>query len=198
MNQKNKAVFLDRDGTIVRHVDLMHKIENLRLLPGVAETIGKLNYAGFFAIVITNQPVISRGLISEAGVKKIHEEMIRRLAKAGARIDDVFFCPHHPDAKSKKYGIKCRCRKPEPGMILTAIKKFNIDPKKSFMVGDAIIDVLAGQRAGIKTILVKTGPGHKRLDAQYPNIRPSYIAKNLADASKYIIKKKTLRRNATS
>ena len=186
MTQKSKAVFLDRDGTIIRHVDLMYKPEQLYLLPGAARAIGKLNKLGFLIIVITNQPVISRGLVTEKGVRDIHTILLKRLAKLGARIDAVYFCPHHPDAKSKKYGIICSCRKPSPGMLLEAIKKFNIGPKKSFMVGDAIIDCLAGERAGLKTILVKTGPGHRRLDERYPNVKPDYTAKNLIEGVKYI------------
>jgi len=193
----NKAVFLDRDGTIIRHIDLMHKGEHLYLLPGVAKAIRILNKLGFLIVVITNQPVISRDLITEKGVREIHTILVKRLATLGARIDAVYFCPHHPNAKSKKYGIKCTCRKPEPGMILKAIKKFNINPKRSFMIGDAIIDCVAGERAGVKTILVKTGPGHKRLDEKYPNVKPNYTAKNLTKAIKYINSRSGAKSNST-
>ncbi|MDO8510309.1 MAG: HAD family hydrolase [bacterium] len=188
MNQKNKAVFLDRDGTLIHHVDFLTRANEMRLLRGATEAIRKLNRLGFLIIIITNQPVISRGLITEGKVRQLHALLISRLAKKGARIDDIFFCPHHPDAKSKVYGIKCICRKPEPGMILEAIKKFNIDPKKSFMAGDSIIDCLAGERAAVRTILVKTGPGHRRLDARYPDVKPNYIARNLAETIRYIEK----------
>lgn len=186
MNQKTKAVFLDRDGTIIRHVDFLTHAKQMRLLPGAAKAIRQLNGLGYLVIIITNQPVISRGLITEEGIRKLHALLMSRLAKKGARIDGVFFCPHHPDAKSKRYGIKCNCRKPEPGMILDAIKQCNGNPKESFMIGDAIIDCVAGGRAGVKTILVKTGPGHKRLDEQYAHIKPHCVARDLREAVRYI------------
>lgn len=182
----NKAVFFDRDGTIIQHVDLMHSVQDLRLLPGVSSAIRELNRNGFLVIVITNQPVVARGMVDEKEIDAIHAALINRLKKKGARIDVVHFCPHHPKANLKKYRVRCRCRKPAPGMILRASKQLKIDIKKSFMVGDALIDIVAGKKSGLKTILVKTGPGHARLDKKYKNIKPDFEVKDLRQAVQII------------
>jgi histidinol-phosphate phosphatase family protein len=183
----HKAVFLDRDGTIIKQIELMHSIDELRLLPGAARAINSLNQSGFLVIIVTNQPVVARGIIGPKEVDSIHAVLIERLNGKGAKIDGVYFCPHHPEATMPKYRLRCRCRKPEPGMILKGLKKLNINPKKSFMVGDALIDVVAGKKAGLKTILVKTGPGHARLDEKYKNVKPDFTVKNLTKAVKQII-----------
>lgn len=174
-----KAVFLDRDGTIIKQVELMHSVEELKLLPGAAQAIGALNKLGFLVVIVTNQPVVARGIIAPKEIDNIHAVLIERLDSKGAKIDAVYFCPHHPEATLPKFRLRCRCRKPEPGMILKGLKKLNINPKKSFMVGDALIDVVAGKKAGLKTILVKTGPGHARLDEKYKETKPDFTVKNL-------------------
>ena len=179
--KKQKAFFLDRDGTVIKHIELMRSSSQLKLLPGVAKAIRTINQRGFLVVLVSNQPVVARGLVAPAEIETIHHALKDKLEKKGARIDAVYFCPHHPEADVKKYRIKCRCRKPAPGMILKAIKKFNINPKKSFMVGDAMIDVVAGKRAGLKTILVKTGPGHA-LDKKFKHIQPDFRVKNLSEA----------------
>lgn len=181
-----KAVFLDRDGTIIKQVELMHSVEELYLLPGAARAIGALNNLGFLVVIVTNQPVVARGIIGPKEVDQIHAVLIERLNGKGAKIDAVYFCPHHPEATMPKYRLRCRCRKPGPGMILKGLKKLNINPKKSFMVGDALIDVVSGKKAGLKTILVKTGPGHARLDEKYKHIKPDFTVKNLMQAVKEI------------
>jgi histidinol-phosphate phosphatase family protein len=184
-----KAVFFDRDGVIIQQVDFLIKPGQLKLLPDVGKVIKVLNHFGFLAVVITNQPVVARGLIKPEGIDKIHSVLINRLKKRGAKIDAVYFCPHHPNATLKKYRKRCRCRKPEPGMILKAARDLNINLKKSFMVGDALIDIVAGKRAGLTSILVKTGPGHSRLDKLYKkNFKPDFIVKNLTEVVR-IIKK---------
>ncbi|MEK7465655.1 MAG: HAD family hydrolase [Patescibacteria group bacterium] len=182
-----RAIFLDRDGTIIKFEDLVTKPSQLRLLPRAAETINKFNKLGFLVIVVTNQPVVARGLITPKGIDDLHEILIKRFKRSKAHIDAFYFCPHHPEATLKKYRVVCFCRKPSPGMLKQAIKKFNIDPRKSFMIGDSVIDVVSGKRAGLKTILVKTGPGHSRLDRIYENkVRPDFKAKNLIEAVKII------------
>ena len=181
-----KAVFLDRDGTIIKQVELMHSVEDLHLLPGVARAISALNKLGFLVVVVTNQPVVARGIIGPKEIDNIHAVLIERLNGKGAKIDAVYFCPHHPEATMPEYRLRCRCRKPEPGMILKGLKKLNINPKKSFMIGDALIDVVSGQKAGLKTILVKSGPGHARLDEKYKNTKTDFTVKNLAQAVKII------------
>ena len=184
--KSSKAVFLDRDGTIIKQVELMHSVEELRLLSGAARAIGVLNKLGFLVVIVTNQPVVARGIIAPKEVDSIHAVLIERLNGKGAKIDAVYFCPHHPEATMPKFRLRCRCRKPEPGMILKGLKKLNINPKKSFMVGDALIDVVAGKKAGLKTILVKTGPGHARLDEKHKDVKPDFTVKNLLQAVKII------------
>lgn len=185
-----RGVFLDRDGTIIRQVELMHSVKDLRLLPDAARAIAKLNRLGFLVIVVTNQPVVARGIIGPKEVDVIHAVLIRRLRGKNAKINGVYFCPHHPEATLPKYRLRCSCRKPEPGMILRGLKDFKIDPRKSFMIGDALIDMVSGKRAGLKTILVKSGPGHARLDKKYKNIQPDFAVKNLSQAVKIIEKQK--------
>lgn len=187
-NQKpgHKAVFLDRDGTIIKQVELMHSVNDLRLLNGAARAIGKLNKLGFLVIVVTNQPVVARGIIKPEEVDEIHGVLIHRLCGKKARVDGIYFCPHHPQATIAKYRLRCYCRKPKPGMILQGLNDLNINPKKSFMIGDALIDIVSGKKAGLKTILVKTGPGHARLDEKYKNVKSDFTVKNLTQAVKII------------
>lgn len=192
-SKKRPAVFLDRDGTIIRQVELLHKASEVKLFPESARAIKTLNELGYVVVIVTNQPVVARGIISPKEVDEIHAVLVDRLAKKGATIDGIYFCPHHPKANIKKYRIKCSCRKPEIGMILKAAKKFNIDIKKSFLVGDSTRDVQAGNRAHLTTILVKTGHGGK--DKWQFESKPDYVAKNMAQVAR-IIKKNGLRRKA--
>jgi histidinol-phosphate phosphatase family protein len=180
-----KAVFLDRDGTINREVDVLRRLKQLRILPGVSRAIAALNRLGFLVVVVTNQPVIARGWITKNELDEIHAILIRRLKKGGAKIDAVYYCPHHPQANLERYRMRCRCRKPNIGMVMKAVKKFKIDVKKSFMVGDSTRDILTGKRAGLKTILVMTGYAGK--DGKYA-VKADFVAKNLLGAVK-IIKK---------
>ncbi len=184
---KSKAIFLDRDGVIIRQVELLTQISKVKILPKVAEAIKSFNKLEYLVIVVSNQPVVARGIITEKGIEKMNEFIREKLVKKGARIDAFYFCPHHPNATLKKYRLRCRCRKPGPGMILQGIRDFYINPNKSFMIGDAMIDVVAGKRAKLKTILVKSGPGHARLDKLYKE-KPDFTSKNLFDSIK-IIKK---------
>ncbi len=174
-----KAVFLDRDGVINREVDVLRSVKQLRILPKAAEAIRKINRIGFLAIVITNQPVVARGWLTEKEVDRIHAVLIKRLGAKGAKLDAIYYCPHHPNANLKKYRMKCSCRKPNIGLIKKAAKNFGINLKKSFMVGDSTRDILAGKRAGMKTILVKTGYAGK--DRKY-DVKPDFTATDLNKA----------------
>ncbi len=182
-----KAIFLDRDGVIIRQVELLTQISKVKILSKVAEAIKTFNKLGFLVIIHSNQPVIARGIVTEKGIERMNEFIRKKLEKKGAHIDAFYICPHHPNATLKKYRMRCRCRKPGAGMLFRGLKDFKIDPKKSFVIGDSIIDVVAGHRAKIRTILVKSGPGHARLDKMYSE-KPNYISKNLFDSVK-IIKK---------
>lgn len=155
---KQRAVFLDRDGTINRYVGFLKNIDDLELIDGVDEAIKKINEKGYLAIVVTNQPVIARGEVSIQELEEIHNKMETLLGESGAYIDDIFFCPHHPDkgfdGEKTEYKIICDCRKPEPGMLLSAAKKYNIDLSKSWMVGDSESDMKAGISAGCNVVLI--------------------------------------------
>jgi mannose-1-phosphate guanylyltransferase / phosphomannomutase len=183
---KRPAIFLDRDGTIIRHVDFLHKASEVVLLPGAAKAIETMNKLGYLTVIVTNQPVVARGMITPEGVDEIHAVLIDRLGKKNAMIDAVYFCPHHPKANVRKYKIICKCRKPNIGMIMDATKKLNIDLKKSWMIGDSTRDTLVGNNAKLKTILVQTGHGGK--DVWQFNGKPDYVAENLLEAVQ-IIKK---------
>ncbi len=180
------AVFLDRDGTIIRQVELLHKAKDVKILSRAALAIKAMNKLGYLTVIVTNQPVVARGISTPKEVDQIHALLIGRLGKSNAKIDAVYYCPHHPNATVKKYRLKCKCRKPEIGMILDAAKKYGIDLKKSFMVGDSTRDTQAGNRAKLKTILVKTGHGGK--DVWQFESKPDFIVKNLAGAVRVIKK----------
>ena len=155
------AVFLDRDGVINYEVDLLHRVEQMQLIPGAAEAIRRINQMGYLAIVVTNQPVIARNLCSFEKLEQIHLQMETLLGHEHAYVNAIYYCPHHPDAgypeDRKDYKIRCNCRKPAPGMLLQAAKDWNIDLENSYMIGDSQRDVEAGNNAGVKqSILIPT------------------------------------------
>ena len=157
---KQKAIFLDRDGTINKYVGFLRKEEEFELLPGVAEAIKKINKSGYLAVVVTNQPVIARGEVTFEGLETIHNKMETLLGKEGAYLDAIYFCPHHPhsgyEGEVKELKVDCDCRKPKPGMLLKAAEELNIDLSQSYMVGDGENDIKAGKAAGCKTVLLNT------------------------------------------
>lgn len=154
LTNKQKAIFLDRDGTINKYVGFLRNIDDFELIEGVAETIKLINQSGYLAIVVTNQPVIARGEVSWEELNMIHKKMATLLGKEGAYVDGIYICPHHPDKGFKgerpEYKIDCDCRKPKPGLLLQAAKDFNIDLSESYMIGDSHRDVEAGENAGVK------------------------------------------------
>lgn len=158
LRNKQKAIFLDRDGTINKYVGYLRTPEQFELLEGTGEAIRKINLSGYLAIVVTNQPVIARGEVTVDGLQKIHNKMETMLGKKGAYLDGVYYCPHHPDkgfaGEVEELKIVCECRKPKAGLLLQAAKDFNIDLSQSWMIGDSENDVLAGKNAGCKTALI--------------------------------------------
>lgn len=166
LNVKQKAIFLDRDGTINKYVGFLRNIEDFELINGVSEAIKKINSSGYLAIVVTNQPVIARGEVTFEQLQEIHNKMETLLGKEGAYLDGIFFCPHHPhkgfDGELPELKFDCDCRKPKPGMLYKAAEDFNIDLSQSWMIGDSENDMLAGQNAGCKTALI----GNEDLDAE--------------------------------
>ncbi len=163
LREKQKAVFLDRDGTINKYVGFLTDIAQFQLNEGVAKAIKLLNEAGYLVIVVTNQPVLARGDVTFPELKEIHNKMETLLGKEGAYVDGIYYCPHHPDkgfeGEVPELKIDCDCRKPKPGLLLKAAEDFNIDLSQSWMVGDSENDRLAGQNAGTKTKLLETDQG---------------------------------------
>jgi D-glycero-D-manno-heptose 1,7-bisphosphate phosphatase len=170
LKTKQECVFLDRDGTINVFIEntFVTKPEHFNLIDGVAEAIQKINSMGFLAIVITNQPVIARGEVTFETLDLIHMKMETELGKSGAYLDDLFFCPHHPDrgfpGERSEYKIDCNCRKPKPGMLVAAAEKYNIDLSTSWMIGDDMRDINAGKAVGCKTALIMTAQTKKSAD----------------------------------
>lgn len=158
LSNKQKAIFLDRDGTINKYVGFLREIEQFELLPNTSEAIKKINNSGYLAIVVTNQPVVARGEVTFEQLDQIHNKMETLLGKDGAYLDGIYFCPHHPhkgfEGEIPELKVECECRKPKPGMLLQAAKEFNIDLSKSWMIGDSDNDILAGENAGCFTARV--------------------------------------------
>ena len=180
------AVFLDRDGTINEQVGYVNHPDRFWLLPGVERAIARLNAAGVPVIVTTNQAGAARGYFPLELVDDIHGKMRRLLAAHGARVDDVYYCPHPPSSADPALAIDCPCRKPRPGMLLRAARDHGIDLARSYCVGDRMGDVSFGQGVGAKGILVLTGygKGERLLDT---DIVPDFIAANLPEAVEWIL-----------
>ncbi len=167
---KRPAVFLDRDGVISKEIDLLHNAEQLELIEGAGEAIKYINEKGYLAIVVTNQPVIARNLCTLDELAYIHAKLETLLGKQHAYLNAIYFCPHHPDGgypeERKEYKIKCECRKPAPGMLLEAMNDWNIDISNSVMIGDRNSDVIAGEKAGVKTsVMIEQNKPYALLDA---------------------------------
>jgi D-glycero-D-manno-heptose 1,7-bisphosphate phosphatase len=162
LRKKQKALFLDRDGTINVYSGLITKPSQLELCAGAAEAIAQINRSEYLAICITNQPVIARGDVSLAELEEIHARLDTLLGEQGAYLDDLYFCPHHPDrgfaGERVEYKIECACRKPKPGLLLQAAEHYNIDLSKSYMIGDSDRDIGAGEAAGCQTIKIGDPP----------------------------------------
>jgi len=158
LKNKQKAIFLDRDGTINKYSGFLRDIDNFELLPGVIEAVRKINASGYLAIAVTNQPVIARGEVSAFELREIHNKMETLLGEGGAYLDGVYYCPHHPhrgfEGEVPELKIDYDCRKPKPGMLLKAAKDFNIDISQSWIIGDSENDVAAGKAAGCRAILI--------------------------------------------
>lgn len=160
LKNKQKAIFLDRDGTINKYVGFLKNEKYFELIPGVSSAVKSFNDNGYLVIVITNQPVIARGEVTIEELNNIHNKMETLLGKDGAYVDAIYYCPHHPhkgyEGEITELKIECECRKPKPGLILKAAKDFNIDIASSWMIGDSENDILAGKNAGCKTALISS------------------------------------------
>ena len=189
LKNRQRAIFLDRDGTMNVSKGFISNADDLELIPGTIEAIKAINKSGALAIVITNQPVIARGECSFEELHNIHNKLKTLLGEKGAFVDDIFYCPHHPDkgfeGEVPELKFDCECRKPKTGMIDEAVKKYNIDLSKSYMVGDSTMDLELARNAGVKSVLVDTGFAGN--DGKYDR-SCDIEAKDLLDAVEKIIK----------
>ena len=189
LKNRQRAIFLDRDGTMNVSKGFISNADDLELIPGTIEAIKTINKSGALAIVITNQPVIARGECSFEELHNIHNKLKTLLGEKGAFVDDIFYCPHHPDkgfeGEVPELKFDCECRKPKTGMIDEAVKKYNIDLSKSYMVGDSTMDLELARNAGVKSVLVDTGFAGN--DGKYDR-SCDIEAKDLLDAIEKIIK----------
>ena len=175
----NWGVFLDRDGVIVKQIDHLNRAEDLELIPGAGEAIARLNAAEIPVIVVTNQAGVAKGYLTIADLEEIHARLRSDLERHGAHLDEIYYCPHHPQATVTEYLKDCPCRKPGTGMLERARDEHGIDPSLSYLVGDSTSDILTGERAGSRTILVRTGYAGR--DGLY-EVKPDLIVADLAAA----------------
>ena len=160
-NGPRPAVFLDRDGTLIEEVNYLAHPDQVRLIPGAAEAVARLNRAGWPVVVVTNQAGVARGYFPEDRIAVVHSHLAGLLAAFGARVDAFYHCPHHPTEGVGQYRVVCECRKPRPGMLLAASAELRLDLARSWVVGDKLCDLAAGAAAGCVTLLVRTGHGGK-------------------------------------
>lgn len=177
-NSFKPAVFLDRDGVLTEEKGYICREEELTIFPYSHQCVRRIKELGYLAIVITNQAAIGKGILSERLLEKMNE-----LLQYKVGVDAVYYCPHHPEAIISKYRLKCNCRKPEIGLLEQAASDFDILIKESYMVGDRASDILAGQKAGLKTILVESGYGRKNLEFQ---VKADYYVSDLCSACSLI------------
>ncbi len=182
-----RAVFLDRDGTLIEESGYLDRLERLVFFPFSVDAVRVLNRAGFAVVIVTNQAGIARGIVEESFVGEAHRHIARRLEAGGARIDGFYYCPHYPTGTVAKYLIACDCRKPRPGLLLRAATDLDLDLSRSFVVGDRWHDLAAGHAAGARGVLVRTGLGARDEAAPQDGLEPHAIADNLMDAAAWIL-----------
>lgn len=177
------AIFLDRDGVICENrTDHVKNWQEFQFLPGAKSSLAALSKLGLPIVIVTNQAVINRGLASAKAIERIHERMVAEVEVGGGRIDRILYCPHRPEES-------CPCRKPEPGMLLQAAQEMSLDLTRSYMIGDAVTDLLAGQQVGCQTFLVLTGRGSQQLKPALQSMRHQFmVTRNLLEAAYQIIK----------
>lgn len=179
----NQAIFLDRDGTLMEDRGYICDFSEAAIFPFAIEAVRLMNEHNFKVIVVTNQSSIARAICTEDQVREIHRQIQEFFLNRGAVIDDFYYCPYHIDGVIEKFKKKHECRKPSPGMILQAAKDYDIDLSRSFLIGDSECDVLAGQNAGCRSILVLTGKGTQtRTELKRKNIKPDFVTPNLLTA----------------
>lgn len=187
--KQRPAVFLDRDGTINEEVGYLDDPAKVVLIPGSADAIRRLNEAGLWVVVTSNQSGVARGYFSEDAVRAVNKRLEQLLAAHGAKLDALFYCPHHAEKGLGPYRVDCDCRKPRPGMIQRATAQLPIDLGRSYVVGDKLTDVELGKSSGLRTVLLLTGFGKEELARleQTHSPAPDFVAQNLATAVEWIL-----------
>jgi D-glycero-D-manno-heptose 1,7-bisphosphate phosphatase len=190
-----RAIIMDRDGTVCDEVGYVNHVDRVRLLPRSAEAIRAANEAGFQTVIATNQAGVARGYFAESLIEEVHDRVRELLAAEGARLDGIYYCPHHPTVGEPAYRKICGCRKPLPGMLERARDEMGIDLHASYMVGDTVKDLEAGRRAGATSVLVLTGYGKGELTYQSHawTVKPDHIAPDLLDAVRWILEREEAR-----
>jgi heptosyltransferase-2 len=188
--ERDIAVFLDRDGTINEEVGYLSCVQDLKLIPGAAESVRLLNQHGLKAVIISNQSGVARGFLSESRVEEIHGRLAGLLEEKGAYLDGIYFCPHHPEIGEAPYRALCDCRKPKAGMLRKAARDLNLDLLGSYVIGDHLSDVALGKNVGMKSILVQTGHGRGQSEQISPNVgpHPDLISGDVYQAVQWILR----------
>lgn len=183
------AIFMDRDGTVNAEVGYLNHVDRLELLPRTAAAIRIINDSRFLAVIVTNQAGVARGYFREELIERVHERLGALLAEQGARLDGIYYCPHHPTVGDPPYRQECDCRKPRPGLVLAAARDLSIDVGRSFMVGDKHSDIRFAHALGIPGILVETGYGRGEIEQWSAGWeeRPDYVATDLLEAVEWIL-----------
>jgi D-glycero-D-manno-heptose 1,7-bisphosphate phosphatase len=194
---KHPVVFLDRDGTINEEVGYVNHIDRFVLLPRVGQAIRLLNEHGFKTVVITNQSGVARGYFPESLIHQVHQKLEELLREEGARLDGIYYCPHHPAAGSPPFRQKCRCRKPETGLIEKAVEELDLDLSRSYMIGDRGLDIEFGRPLGLRGVLVLTGYGKGEWEYLRDtwNIKPDHVEQDLYGAVQWILHEESLKEN---
>ena len=180
---KDRALFLDRDGTLVHPRHYPSRPEDLVLFDGIGRQLRSLQQGGFRLVVITNQSGLARGYFTEGDLRRMHDHLAAQLARFGVRLDAIYHCPHHPDGAVPELAVRCECRKPEPGLLLRAAADLGLDLARSWFVGDILDDVEAGRRAGCRTILVDLGTESPPKHAMR---RPDFVARSTSHALRIV------------
>jgi D-glycero-D-manno-heptose 1,7-bisphosphate phosphatase len=195
-----RAVFMDRDGTINEEMGYVNHIERFMLIPRAGQAIRLLNQHEIKAVVVTNQSGVAKGYFSESMVHLVHQKMQELLRKEGAYLDGIYYCPHHPDVGEPPYRQRCRCRKPQTGLVEAAVRELDIDLSQSYMIGDRGVDIEFGHLIGAKGILVLTGYGKGEWEyhREQWKAKPDYVAQDIYEAVQWILHQESLKDNLKS
>ena len=192
MKLRRPALFLDRDGTLIKEVNYLNRIDQIQILEGAIQALALARDAGLATVLVTNQSAIARGMLTESELQAIHSYLSQEIAQRGAQLEAVYYCPHHPEGSVPEYAVACGCRKPQPGLLLAAAEELGLDPARSLMVGDCLHDVEAGHRAGCCASLVMTGYGVREASlSEIRNTYPDQISSDLLAAVRWFLDRRS-------